>query len=107
MGDLNVAGVLGCGSKGYPIIDHCWNEGAITVTLENDVTIGGKIAGIVGYASNVTNCANYGAISVANNFKFKGTAAGIIAAPYSDKKWIAANNYNVGDISGPEEKLMV
>lgn len=104
MGDLNVAGVLGCGSKGYPIIDHCWNEGAITVTLENDVTIGGKIAGIVGYASNVTNCANYGAISVANNFKFKGTAAGIIAAPYSDKKWIAANNYNVGDISGPEEK---
>lgn len=104
MKDLNVAGVLSCGYKGYPIIDHCWNEGAITVTLENDVTIGGKIAGIVGYASNVTNCANYGAISVANNFKFKGTAAGIIAAPYSDKKWIAANNYNVGDISGPEEK---
>ena len=103
MKDLNVAGVLGCGSKGYPIIDHCWNEGAITVTLENDVTIGGKIAGIVGNASNVTNCANYGAISVANNFE--GTVAGIIAAPYSDKKkGIAANNYNVGDISGPEGK---
>ena len=100
MGDLNVAGVLGCGSKGYPIIDHCWNEGAITVTLENDVTIGGNIAGIVGRASNVTNCANYGAISVANNFE--GTAAGIIAGPYS--KGIAANNYNVGDISGPEGK---
>lgn len=103
MKDLNVAGVLGCGYKGYPIIDHCWNEGAITVTLENGVTSGGKIAGIVGCASNVTNCANYGAISVANNFK--GTAAGIIAAPFSDKKkGIAANNYNVGDISGPEGK---
>ena len=105
MKDLNVAGVLGCGYKGYPIIDHCWNEGAITVTLENGVTSGGKIAGIVGCASNVTNCANYGAISVAKNFK--GTAAGIIAAPYSvsvKKKGIAANNYNVGDISGPEGK---
>lgn len=103
MKDLNVAGVLGCGYKGYPIIDHCWNEGAITVTLENGVTSGGKIAGIVGCASNVTNCANYGAVSVANNFK--GTAAGIIAAPFSDKKkGIAANNYNVGDISGPEGK---
>lgn len=103
MKDLNVAGVLGCGYKGYPIIDHCWNEGAITVTLENGVTSGGKIAGIVGCASNVTNCANYGAISVADNFE--GTAAGIIAAPYSDKKkGIAANNYNVGDISGPEGK---
>ena len=103
MKDLNVAGVLGCGYKGYPIIDHCWNEGAITVTLENGVTSGGKIAGIVGCASNVTNCANYGAISVANNFK--GTAAGIIAAPFSaKKKGIAANNYNVGDISGPEGK---
>jgi len=102
MNGLNVAGVLGRGYRGYPIIDHCWNEGAITVTLADGVTSGGNIAGIVGYASNVTNCANYGAISVANNFK--GTAAGIIAALYSDKKWIAANNYNVGDISGPEEK---
>lgn len=103
MGGLNVAGVLGRGSKGYPIIDHCWNEGAITVTLENGVTSDGKIAGIVGYGSNVTNCANYGAISVADNFE--GTAAGIIAAPYSDKKkGIAANNYNVGDISGPKGK---
>lgn len=103
MGGLNVAGVLGRGNKGYPIIDHCWNEGAITVTLENGVTSDGKIAGIVGYGSNVTNCANYGAISVADNFE--GTAAGIIAAPYSDKKkGIAANNYNVGDISGPERK---
>lgn len=102
MKGLNVAGVLGCGYKGYPIIDHCWNEGAITVTLADGVTSGGNIAGIVGYASNVTNCANYGAISVANNFE--GTAAGIIVAPKSDKKWIAANNYNVGDISGPEGK---
>lgn len=103
MGDLNVAGVLGCGSKGYPIIDHCWNEGAITVTLENGVTIDGKIAGIVGRASNVTNCANYGVISVAKNFE--GTVAGIIAGPYTvRKKGIAANNYNVGDISGPEGK---
>lgn len=103
MGDLNVAGVLGCGSGGYPIIDHCWNEGAITVTLADGVTSGGNIAGIVGRASNVTNCANYGAISVANNFE--GTAAGIIAGPYSvKKKGIAANNYNVGDISGPEGK---
>lgn len=105
MNGLNVAGVLGCGSGGYPIIDHCWNEGAITVTLADGVTSGGNIAGIVGRASNVTNCANYGAISVANNFK--GTAAGIIAAPYSvsvKKKGIAANNYNVGDISGPKGK---
>lgn len=103
MKGLNVAGVLGRGYKGYPIIDHCWNEGAITVTLEKGVTSGGTIAGIVGNASNVTNCANYGAISVANNFE--GTVAGIIAAPYSDKKkGIAANNYNVGDISGPEGK---
>ena len=103
MKGLNVAGVLGRGYRGYPIIDHCWNEGAITVTLEKGVTSGGTIAGIVGNASNVTNCANYGAISVANNFE--GTVAGIIAAPYSDKKkGIAANNYNVGDISGPEGK---
>ncbi len=105
MNGLNVAGVLGRGYGGYPIIDHCWNEGAITVTLADGVTSGGNIAGIVGYASNVTNCANYGAISVANNFE--GTAAGIIAGPYSvnkKKKGIAANNYNVGDISGPEGK---
>jgi len=102
---VNAAGIMGAGKGGNPI-SSCWNTGDVSVTVAesaNVTSIKGNVAGIVGYNSNITSCANYGRISAPSDFV--GSTAGIIGVVYKNKNGLVTNSYNVGDITGNENGL--
>ena len=102
---VNAAGIMGEGKGGNPI-SSCWNTGDVSVTVAesaNVTSIKGNVAGIVGYNSNITSCANYGRISAPSDFV--GSTAGIIGVVYKNKNGLVTNSYNVGDITGNENGL--
>lgn len=93
---IYAGGIIGQGKNGNPV-SCCWNTGE--VELEGANGLEGNIGGIVGATSNVTNCANYGAVTAPSNFE--GKVGGILGSPYSKKNNIAvANSYNLGNVTG-------